>query len=114
MDRQEPTIAAALQNVINTYARRGFNIDLVRGDPEFECLQKHMPNVQFDFAAQGDHVHDIERYVRTVKDRVRSCYNCLPFSHVPKAAINRMVRNAVFWLNAIPHQDGVSDTLSPR
>jgi hypothetical protein len=26
----------------------------------------------------------------------------------------RLVANAVFWLNAFPHTDGVSDTLSPR
>jgi hypothetical protein len=26
----------------------------------------------------------------------------------------RLVANAVFWLNAFPHADGVSDTLSPR
>ena len=73
-----------------------------------------IPGVSFNFCAQGEHVPDIERYVRTVKDRVRSGYNNLPFSRIPRLVVMRLVSNAVFWLNAFPHPDGVSTTLSPR
>jgi len=41
-------------------------------------------------------------------------YNLLPFEHVPWIMLIRLVCNAVLWLNAFPHSDGISDMLSPR
>ncbi len=33
---------------------------------------------------------------------------------MPHAAVIRLLGNTVFWLNAFPHPDGVSATLSPQ
>jgi len=88
-------------------------VSTVYADPEFRPLQDEMTGVPFDFSAQGQHVPDIERYIRTVKDRARSCYVLLPFRCMPRAAVIRLLGNTVFWLNAFPHPDGVSATLSP-
>ena len=38
----------------------------------------------------------------------------LPFKHVPQLILIHLVKNAVFWLNALPARDGVSSTHSPR
>jgi hypothetical protein len=70
--------------------------------------------MSFNFCAQDEHVPEIERFVRTVKDRARSAYNSLPFEHIPRLMVISLIANSVFWLNAFPRSSGVSDTLSPR
>ena len=90
-NRQEQTVAGALKRVINIYERRGFKVAFVHADPEFEPLDKHLPHQQFNFCAGDEHVPDIERYIRTVKDRVRSAYNLLPFRYVPRLVVIRLV-----------------------
>jgi hypothetical protein len=113
-NRQITNVLAALKRVVQLYKRRGFHIQTIQADPEFEPLIKKLPNIEFNLCAQDEHVPDIERYIRTVKDRVRSCYNILPYPCIPRLMLVRLVCNAVFWLNAFPHQDGVSSNLSPR
>jgi len=81
---------------------------------EFKVLEDEMPGVHFNIAAQNEHVPIIERYIRVVKDRVRSCYSQLPFLRVPKQIVIHLIYNTVFWMNAFPHASGASDILSPR
>ena len=50
----------------------------------------------------------------TVKDRVRSTYQMLPFRRIPCLMVVHLVKNSVFWMNSFPHQDGVSNEHSPR
>jgi hypothetical protein len=38
----------------------------------------------------------------------------MPIQHYPPRLIIKMVFLSIFWLNAFPHQLGVSQTLSPR
>jgi hypothetical protein len=38
----------------------------------------------------------------------------MPIQHYPPRLIIEMVFPSIFWLNAFPHQLGVSQTLSPR
>jgi hypothetical protein len=113
-DRRVTTVVTALERVIQLYRRRGFRVTTLLADPEFEALQPSFGDVSFNLCAQDEHVPEIERFIRTVKDRTRSCYNSLPFEYIPRLMLIRMVANAVFWLNAFPHADGVSESLSPR
>ena len=113
-NRQHPTIAHGITKVVNTYQRRGFRVTHILADPEFEPIKTALPAISFNLCAQDEHIPGIERYIRTVKDRARSGYNALPFQHLPRIMVSRLIGNAVFWLNAFPHPDGVSDTLSPR
>jgi hypothetical protein len=112
-DRQTKTIAAALKRVIGIYKQQGFRVATIEADPEFRPLEAEVRNMEFNLCAQNEHVPDIERYIRTVKDRVRSCYHTLPYSCIPRVMIIRLVYNAVFWLNAFPHNNGVSNNLAP-
>ena len=113
-NRQVRTVLQAIQRMLAIYHAQGFRVRTIPADPEFQPLDGTIPGMSFNFCAQGEHVPDIERYVCMVKDRVRSGYNNLPFSRIPRLVVVRLVSNAVFWLNAFPHPDGVSTTLSPR
>jgi hypothetical protein len=61
-----------------------------------------------------EHVPQVERYIRSTKERTRAAYNMLPFKPVPAVMVIEMVKASVFWLNAFPYQGGVSNELSPR
>jgi len=112
--RTAPQVAAALNLTLRIYHRRGMRIGMVKADPEFRKLAEDYKGCQFNLSSEAEHNCEIERYIRTVKDRSRSGYNSLPFERMPRVMIIRLVSNAVFWLNAFPHPDGVSSTLSPR
>jgi hypothetical protein len=43
---------------------------------------------------------------------MQSGYNSLPFERIPRMMVIRLAANVVFWLNAFPHPDGMSSTLS--
>jgi hypothetical protein len=113
-NQQVSTIGTALTRVIQLYWQRGFRVTTLLGDPEFELLQPTFGDVSFNLCAQDEHVPEIEQYIHTVKDRAHSGYNSLPFEYIPRLMVIWLVANAVFWLNAFPHTDGVSNTLSPR
>jgi hypothetical protein len=111
-NRQVPTVHANLDSVIKLYTSRGFIIDAIFADHEFEVLRPWHPNL--NTAAAAEHVPDIERHIRTIKDSTRSTYRTLPFRRLPRIALIHLVKNAVFWLNAVPTNDGITRRFSPR
>ncbi len=58
-------------------------------------------------------VGEIERSIRTIKERLRSTLHGLPFKRVPKLMICHMVDDVIRCLNIFPRCRGVSKTLSP-
>ncbi|MFN7263281.1 MAG: reverse transcriptase domain-containing protein, partial [Cyanobacteriota bacterium] len=113
-NRQIGTIGQKLKNIVKKYEHRGFKISTILADNEFEPLSSTIPELNFEICGADDHIPDIERYVRTIKDSVRSQYNDLPFQYIPRAMLVHMVRNAVFWWNALPHENSVIGHYSPR
>ena len=111
-NRQVATVHAYLQSVIKLYTSRGFVIDTIFGDHEFEVLRPWHPTL--NTTAADEHVPDIERHIRTIKDSTRSTYRTLPFCRLPRTALIHLVKNAVFWLNAVPTNDGITRRFSPR
>jgi hypothetical protein len=65
-------------------------------------------------ARMDEHVPNIKRYVCMVKECTRSRYNSLPFEWILHLMLIWLTANTVFWLNAFPCSNGVSDTLSLR
>ena len=61
-----------------------------------------------------EHVAEIERKIRVVKQRTRGTAATLPFKHVPRRVKIELVYFIVFWLNAFPSKAGVSRQFSPR
>ena len=110
-NQQEATIKNKLWAVIHLYEQRGLQVTSIMADPEFEPLQAVFPSL--NTCGADEHVPEIERFIRTVKDRVRSVYHSLPYKYIPRLLLVHLVKAAVFWLNAFPHRDGISDQ-SPR
>ena len=110
-NRQVGTIATCPKKVTRLYHHRGFRITSIICDPEFEALQPSFP--MLNCCAAGEHVPEIERYIRTLKDCTQSAYNVLPFKNLPRVILIHLLKNCTLWLNAFPAAGGVSSVHSP-
>jgi hypothetical protein len=102
--------------VTQTYVTRGFRITSMMVDGQFEPLRGELAGlgIAVNCVFRDKHVPEIERHIRTVKERTRCIYNQLPFTKMPARITIEMVYASTFWLNIFPPTDGVSKTMSPR
>jgi hypothetical protein len=85
----------------------------IHADIEFQCIAQEREPIHFDITPKDAHVPEVERSIRTIKERVRAEICDMPFKRLPKLMIIELVRRAVKCLNQFPAVDGVSDTISP-
>jgi hypothetical protein len=85
-------------------------------DNEFEPMRGDFLDlgVELNVASNDEHVPEIKRYIRIVKELTRCVYNTVPFRRMPSRIVVEMVHASVFWLIMFPLEDGVSDSISPR
>ena len=97
---------------------RGFKIEVLLMDGEFDKdglvgdVAELGTNVKC--VATEEHVPEIERHIRTIKERSRSVVCMLPFRQLPARIVIELIHYVVFWLTSFPARKGISDTLSPR
>jgi hypothetical protein len=103
-----------LDSVFQIYRNRGFHIREVHADVEFECLRQHIAPAILNIVASDSHVGEVERSIRTIKERNRATVHGLPHKRLPKLLVREVVRHSVTCLNQIPADNGVSDTMSPN
>jgi hypothetical protein len=115
-NRKAQTLIACCDNVFNLYNSRGFVIENVLMDMEFETLCDELTrrNVKLNTTSASEHVPDVECQICVVKEHVRAIYNTLPYKCIPRIMMIEMVNYAVSWLNNFPPKGGVSQTISPR
>ena len=115
-NQQGTTIFNGRQAVHQIYLQRGFRIRNAFMDGQFEPLRGNLAElgILLNTASNDEHVPEIERQIRTVKERTRAIYCTLPFNKMPRRLIIVMVYAANYWLNMFPRKGGVSKTLSPR
>ena len=112
-DRKQSTILDEVKNVTKLYTDRGFVICDVHGDHEFECIRDQLRPIEVNVVPRDSHVGEVERSIRTIKERLRACVHGLPYKRLPKEIITSMVTDVVRLLNQFPWKNGISDTLSP-
>jgi hypothetical protein len=97
-NRQQKTVFNAVEHVCKLYRGRGFKVEFILMDNEFECMRGDLANlgVGLNTTAHDEHVGDIERFIRTIKERARCLYNTLPYKKMPTRMIAEMVYASVF------------------
>eukprot|EP00804_Cyclotella_cryptica_P004105 CCRYP_019110-RA/>CCRYP_019110-RA protein AED:0.32 eAED:0.32 QI:0/0/0/1/0/0/2/0/274 len=84
-------------------------------DGEFEKVKTTLINIiEVNITSRNEHVPEIERNIRHIKERVRSIRSELPYSIMPGMMIKRMVLHAVLFMNAYVDKQGISDEYSLR
>jgi hypothetical protein len=118
MYRAIPDIFKAFKKIYQYYLQRGFRITTVHADNEFGPLKTLIESLPggplVNLASANEHVPEIERRIRVVKERCRATRHSLPFTRIPKLLTVHIVLNAVKFLNYFPTRGGVSDVLSPK
>ena len=94
--RTAHNLMAHLNKVINVYHRGGFKINTILMDIKFEPLTNKLENVECNTTATRKHVGEIERKIRTIKERCRSTVATLPFEFLPKHITIYLVYFIVF------------------
>ena len=85
-------------------------------DVHFEPLHGDLADmgIQLNTVSNDEHVPEIERQIRTLKERTRGIYCTLPFRKIPRRLIIKILYTANYWLNMFLHKGGISQTMRPR
>jgi len=117
-DRKIETIFNAYMQVYSLYRRRGFRVTTVHADGEFKPMKAMIEakpgSPEVNLTSRGEHVPEIERRIRVVKERARAVQHSLPFKRLPKLMTTHLVLHVVRQLTYFPSKAGISETLSPR
>jgi len=110
------TLMTSIQQVVRAYHAKGVRVCNILADGGFECIRNNLADmgITLNVASRNKHVPEVERCIRTIKERVRAIASALPFNRYLPRLIAKMVYNVVFWLNTFPHKDGLHATISPR
>ena len=68
------TLLSCLQRVINIYNKRGFNVEYVCADKQFESVREAIRPIHLKVSSVGEHVPEIERSIQTIKGDIRTLY----------------------------------------
>ena len=112
--REKLVLLEELNAVIELYHNRTFRITDVHADNEFECLRQELAQIRLNIVAQDDHVPEIERSIRTVKECLRVLVHGMPFKRIPKLLLVELVRSVIKNLNILPAKQGVCKDVNPR
>ena len=90
-DRKKATIGGKVNEVIHFHRTFGFRVRMVFANPEFEYLRGKLDAALQTVGCQ-EHVGDIERKIRTVKQKMRSVWASLPFKKLPKLMVGHLYK----------------------
>ena len=113
-DRTKDTMVSFANKSMLEYTTRGFEVVDIHADKEFECLRESLGTVALDICGPNEHVPEVERSIRTMKETMRATAHGLPYRRLPKVMIVELVAMATRCLNSFPREDGVSQYMSPH
>ena len=87
--------------IVCQYKARGFIIENILTDFEFDPLRPKLLSLHATLnpASAGEHVPEVERAIRIVKERARAFIFMLPFKYVPTLLKRHLIQLVVQLLN---------------
>ena len=70
--------------ILNLYETRSFTTSRLEGDREFACITNEILPAVLTVADTDNHVHEVERSIRTIKELVHCTVQGLPYRRVPR------------------------------
>ena len=113
-NKTKNNIETGLVHVIKTYEARGFKVTAVHGDNlfEFDYVNKAIKKpaiIHIKVRKEYDGI--VERPMCTIKESGRSTCHHVPYRNYTKPMTNYLVEGAVYWINVLPSNNGVSNTV---
>ena len=112
-DLTKHTTLQSLISVARLYQINKFKLRQINGDMAYENLRNDLLPVQLVTAPAGEKVPEVERSIRTIKERIRCIVASLPYRKVTKTMMKSFVYEAGRHLNDSPPKDGVSRVHPP-
>ena len=106
--RTAKQLGSSITKVVHLYAIGGFVINIVLMDQEFDKIFDEVPKLEINTTAEREHMGEIERAIRTVKEQSRALVSYQPYVVLPKPIVIHPVYFAVFWLNNKSNTIGIS------
>lgn len=102
-NRYKSTLISALLRVIAVYHKIGFIVIMCYMDGQFECMREDLLQqifgVELNTCGPDEHVPEIERGIRIIKERVRATLLILLFKTIPISMVVHSVLFTFMWLN---------------
>ena len=76
-------------------------------------MRESVRPIPLDIVTREEHVPQIERAIRTLKERARCFCNSVPYEYMPLVMLIAVAEQSNTWLNQFPDPDGISAKLSP-
>jgi hypothetical protein len=72
-------------------------------DNKFSVLNDQIEEegTRVDVVAKEEHIPEVERQIRVIKERARAVVQTLPYNHMPKKMIIGLIQYTTYWLNNI-------------
>jgi len=79
-NKAKGTLMTSIQQVVRAYHARGLKICNILGDGGFKCIRINLADlgISLNVTSRNEHVPKVERYIRTMKERVRAIASTLP------------------------------------
>jgi hypothetical protein len=115
-DRKASTILEAIKSHISAYKGKDFYVKniLVDGESAIIALRTELELMQvtLHLCAKNEHIPDIERAGRVLKERVRAYWNTLPYK-INKTILIHLVYHCVKAINVFPKEQSIGSK-SPK
>ncbi len=112
--RTATQLSNSLIKIVKLYAHTGFIVRVIMMDQEFDKVEEACDMVEINTTAAREHVGEIKRFIRTIKERSCTLVSDLPYNILPHQITIHLVYFAVLWLNSLPAATRVSKKYSPR
>ena len=99
------------------YKVKGFIVKYVFSDKELKPMKEAIQdegNADLNLSAPNEHVPEVERNIKKIKERVRCLINDMPYDKLPKNFKRELVTTCTSMINALPRSTGASQMYSPR
>ena len=87
----EQEIKDGISRILNIYRARGLIVSQLNCDNEFECVEDSIRPTMLHVVGANEHVGDVERSVRTVKECTRCHVHRLPYTYYTKLLVTGMI-----------------------
>ena len=98
-----------LLKIVSIYARDCFMVNVILMDKEFDKVESEVELVHIITTAAREHVGEIERGIRLIKERARGFISTCKFTVLPQQFVIHLLYFCVMWLNATPKPNGILD-----
>ena len=111
------TMENVISLLLRAYSVRGFRVVAIHVDIQFKAIsdRKNL-SCNVNVVSRGEHVPEIERMIRVLKERARCYYSMLAkagITTIPRIMVMHLMRTVTFYLNAFVWRKGVSQVLPP-